>query len=261
MNRFLSFLLILLSLNAYSQTFAGLKGAANNTWILNQHISDSGDQLDYKASYAASYGIEGLHMLSDQSGVAFYAGLSNIKQQTQGKIANERYVNQISMKYTDISLLYKYVADGGLYIEVGPQLSLRNEKIEEIIDFGGDMEEVYEAVDQYIADNTIFAVFGLGTYITLNEDLRLGMGVKFGYGLTDLTTELNVNQYDNLASNNNLPNVFPDHPARDNGVSSYTFLAQGEDIDDQTFERNFDYLSTHQAFANFNIGLFYTIRN
>jgi hypothetical protein len=261
MNRILSLLLLFVSLNAMSQTFVGLKGAGNNTWMLNQHISDSGDKLDYKASYAASFGIEGLHMLTDQSGVALYLGLSTIKQQTQGEIANERYVNQVLMKYTDISLLYKYVAEGGLYLEVGPQLSLRNEIIEETIDLGGEMEENYEAVDQYIADNTIFAVFGLGTFVTLNENFKLGMGVKFGYGLTDLTQELTESQYDNIASNNNLPNVFPDHPSRDNGVSSYTFLAQGEDIDDQTFERNFDYQSTHQAFAKFNIGLFYTIRN
>ncbi|MDA0972933.1 MAG: hypothetical protein O2867_04280 [Bacteroidetes bacterium] len=79
MNMILSFFLLFVSLNAVSQSFVGLKGAGNNTWMLNQHISDSGEKLDYKASYAASFGIEGLHMLTDQCGVALYLGLSSIK--------------------------------------------------------------------------------------------------------------------------------------------------------------------------------------
>ena len=113
-----------------AQTMIGLKGHFGSTFILNKNIADAGDDLDYKGSYAGGFGLHVIQMLGSQSGIALGIGQSTFKQQTQGELefigVKENYVNQFKMKYTDVNLLYTYLATGGLFIEVGPQFSFRN---------------------------------------------------------------------------------------------------------------------------------------
>ena len=243
MKSIISLIAVLSLMSAQAQTYVGAKGAAMNTWILNKNIFDSGDELDYKGSFAGGFSVAGLHMLGGQSGVALNLGVSNLKQQTQGKADNTEYENESKMKYTDIGVFYTYLSEGGLFIEVGPQFSFRNETITETQNKGDSNEQELSIKDDYVNDMIVYGVFGIGGMINLNEEIKLSLGLRFGYGLNDMTTELSDSQIAELDI--------------DIDRSEFTLYSQGLSIDDTTFELSSDYMSTHPAFASFNLGLYY----
>jgi len=243
MKRVLSMAIVLFTLTMSAQTYVGVKGAAMNTWILNKHIADAGPELDYKGSFAGGFSLAGIHMLGGQSGLTVNLGVSTIKQQVQGDLGGLTIVGQTKMKYTDAGLFYTYLSEGGLFIEVGPQFSFRNDEIEEIYDFKGPDEVTNTFMDDNINSMTVFGVFGIGGLINLNEEFKLSCGLRFGYGLNDLSTELSSEEY----------------IALDSSVKEYSFyseIAQGADINENS-ELTLDYKSSNPAFASFNLGLYY----
>lgn len=242
MKRLLILLVIISFTSALSaQIHVGIKGHIANTWILNKHISDAGDELDFKASVGSGFGVQGIYMVGESSGIGLGIGTSKISQQMTFNFGGDDAVYKSTMKYTDISILYTYLSESGFYLEVGPQFSPRGSEVEEIFDFKGDGEDTETFDDPNLNGMTVFGIFGIGGMIALDDQFSLLLGARFGYGLSDLTNELSEDEISDLDSDR---------------TSFFTSVAQ-QSINSTTTE--LDYLATHPAFASFNIGIFYTL--
>ncbi len=223
-----------------AQIHAGIKGQYASTWLLNKNIFDAGDELDYKVSFGSSFGVHGIYMLGQQSGIGLGLGVSNINQQLESNFLDETIVFETALKYTDVGLFYTYIAEGGLYLEIGPQFSFRNEEVEETFDKDGDNQDIDTFTDPNMNNTTVFGVFGIGGLIELNDEIKLMVGLRLGYGFSDLTNELSQAEIDDLDSD---------------VTSGHTQLAQYEASAE---DPDLSYQSTNPAFAGFNLGVFYT---
>jgi|GEM_PF-3213716 len=246
-NIILASIALLFSSSLLAQTYVGARGGYGSTWMFNKNISDAGDELDYKGSYAGNVALHVIQMVSPQSGIGLQVGTSTLVQQTQGTFSESEYLGETKLKYTDIGLFYTYLAEGGLYLEVGPQFSLRKDEIEEAFELtdsnGIDRERAeMTTIDPNMNSSTVFAVLGIGGNISLSEKMRLGIGAQFGYGLTDLTKELTLTEY-----------------AETEMMSQISTHSQGYDIDMDTFEQSINYQSTSPVFGRLNLGLYYII--
>ena len=243
MNRLITLCLVFLAGTMQAQTYVGLKGSALNTWMLNKHIADAGDEVDYKGSFAGGVALEGVFMFGGTSGLGLELGLNTLKQQTQGEVFDIAYINEWKAKYTNVAVLYKYMSEGGLYFEAGPQFGFRNEEFVETLDLNGSDEEVFTYKDELINKTAIYGVVGIGSMINLTEEIKLSLGLRFGYGLNDLTKELSQSEYEDLDSD-------------------YSFLVDFAHTEGITSDDpKFSYTATHPAFASFNLGLFYSFGN
>ena len=236
--------IIALSFSAASlaQIHVGIKSQFASTWLLNKNIFDAGDELDYKASFGTSFGVHGIYMLGQQSGIGLGLGVSKHNQllDVEGDPLDGAVVFETTLKYTDVGLFYTYISDGGLYLEVGPQFSFRNEEIEETYDKDGASQDISTFTDPNMNNTTVFGVFGMGGLIELNEEIKLMVGLRLAYGFTDLTNELSQAQLNDLDSDRS---------------SGHTFVAQYEAADSSN---DLSYQSTNPAFVGFNFGVFYT---
>ncbi len=236
--------LMLASLFGYSQTMVGLRGNVSSTWFLNKEVSDAGDELDYKGSYAGGIGIAAIHMFGEKSGIEVGIGSNTMVQQYQGTFGEETFVSQTKLNFIDIPILFKSISETGFYFEIGPKISLLGSVQDSFV---SPEEEDRPTTDKDIAGTMFSGVLGFGWFFDLNDNLKLGTGLRFNYGLNDLTTEVSLEDYGSAEFENSL-----------NGLAHTYFPEQFDPMTlETTREESLEYGATHGAALDLNIGLYY----
>ncbi|MFZ1257791.1 MAG: hypothetical protein WAR77_15635, partial [Saprospiraceae bacterium] len=90
------------------------------------------------------------------------------------------YIHDINWKNYDIAVLYRMQKDG-IYVELGPQFSILN-KVTEKNEFNPGEKDVKD----FYAKNYISGIFGIGGYILNYENFTTMLGIRLGYGFTDM---------------------------------------------------------------------------
>ncbi|HEX5003063.1 MAG TPA: porin family protein [Bacteroidia bacterium] len=210
----------------------GLGGGVNNTWLANKNVSDQGDELDFAVTFGGSIGLEGLYNFNDKSGISFGFLYSGHNQKYEGKILGGDFNSTVRMRYLDIPILYRITSSSGTYFEVGPQLGFLMKAEEEAE--AGSLSNTEDTKDQF--NSTNFAgILGFGVDIDASETIIISIGLRLGYGFSDVTKE-----YGSAAELN----------AQD-VVGTPTLNAHYDD------KGNFDYKPTSRIFGGLHLGVSY----
>ena len=180
--------------NANAQTIkAGIEGAFNSTWLFNKNVSDAGDQLDYKSTFAPQFGVSGVFTSEEGAGVylGIMSGSVNQKYTTRtlaGTPFEKSFETETKLKYIDIPVLFRLTTKGGFYFEVGPQFSLlSNAK------FVGNNSTT--DIKSETNSLNISGQIGLGMDVKASDKISIIAGLRFGYGFTDAAKKGNEVNY------------------------------------------------------------------
>jgi len=218
--------LAMAAITTQAQSFRlGLGGGINNTWLANKNVSDQGDKLDFAVSFGGSIGLEGLYNFNEKSGISFGFLYSGHNQKYEGKSGSATQKQQVNMKYLDIPVLFRLTSTSGTYFEVGPQLGLLMAAKDKGDANDGDVKSSFNSTN-------LAAVLGFGVDVDASESVIISIGLRLGYGFTDVTKEYSASDV-------------PD----DIGFS--TFSAHFDD------KNKFDYKPTNRIFGGLHLGVSY----
>ena len=172
--------------NAQKGVYVGLKGAFNSTWLFNKSVSDAGDELDYKTSFGSQFGICSRFNFNDNSGVVLEVLMGRVNQKYTnrlivGNTTLSTFETENKMKTIDIPVLYRYTFVKGAYFEVGPQFSIISEFKTEVPEGSMKLDKKYLNSPYFAAD------LGFGYSIGLTDNLALDAGLRFSWGLSDIS--------------------------------------------------------------------------
>ncbi len=157
----------------------------NSTWLLNKAVFDRGESQDIAASFGNNMGIVAGFMFSDNMGVEMNFLFNTHTQKYVGKLDCGDYNSQSTYHSIDIPVLLKVGEKA--YFEVGPVLSLMQGTRFEI-NYDGTFcpaDKSEENKEDYTS--TFFgAAMGFGGNIDITDNLKLTLGLRLYYGLTDI---------------------------------------------------------------------------
>jgi hypothetical protein len=172
-----------------SQQWIVLGARANvaNTWLLNKNMMND-KSLKYKPSFGGSGGIMlGLHLTEVFAieGECLYS-VYNQKLASNDSIS---WTSKTSLAYIEIPVMLRFDFENFKYLELGVKFGILNSAkySASFPDFPqGDVtnEDVKKAYDK----NTSI-VFGWGTGVWGNGGLLISMGVRLGYGISDIISD------------------------------------------------------------------------
>ncbi len=178
-------------LNAQSFYFGGAF-TGKSTWLLNKAVFDRGASQDIDPSFGNDYGIVG--------GISFNDGAAGIEINFLFNSFSQKYVGtanpdaSISSDFTsksvyksfDIPILFKTGSEGA-YFEIGPALSFINKATYER-DMKDDTLQDITPTDNLNSYNgtNIGAIMGFGGNINASDNLKITLGLRFYYGITDI---------------------------------------------------------------------------
>lgn len=176
--------------------YAGVRGAYNSTWLFNKNVSDAGDELDYKSSFGAQYGLSLVYMFSENAGISLDPMLGSVNQKytfrfDRGNGVEDKAESETKMTNIDLPVLFRFVLGADAFIEVGPQFSLISK-----VETSGDGIPTTEVEKDDRASSYISAVLGFGYDIALTDNLHLAPGLRFAWGLTDTGKDNDVQGYE-----------------------------------------------------------------
>jgi len=169
------------------------KGSINSTWLLNNNISDAGDEQNYANAWGFNYGL-GFNAYFGKTGVGLdvlmgnhiggYTGTVENKD-TAGLILNkEHYRSNVNLSVIQIPLMFKLRATFGGYFEVGPQFNMVSSAKYHRTGSGLNADTT---VTSYYSNTYFSALLGLGYKFKLGGGpLSIDAGLRFNYGFTDL---------------------------------------------------------------------------
>jgi hypothetical protein len=169
---------------AQEGAFVGVRIIPQSAWILNNDDFDSGE-FDFGIPFSVAFGISGGYMFNDILGAEVQVIYSPQGQKYLGD--NKDPYATIKNNYLKIPVLFRFRSAGesaSFLFNVGPAFGfLMNSTITDDetgmeIDPGID---VYESLD-------ISINIGLGTSISLTDNLYLDLMINLGYGLTEIET-------------------------------------------------------------------------
>jgi len=221
----------------------GLLGGINSTWLFNKNISDAGNRVDYASTFGGSLGVNGVYQFSENSGISIgflYAGHNQAYEgDVEGGPSTE---NRLMLRYLDIPILLRLTSASGPYFEIGPQISLLMGATEDFTLTPGNKDDNYSGKD--FKDNfngsNIAIALGFGIDIEASETVVVTTGLRFGYGLTDVTKEFTENEIIALDVTDKLSEVLN---------NSHT-----------TQNNSFKYEKTSRAFGGLMIGIAYRLQ-
>jgi hypothetical protein len=183
----LTMALVLSVVATQAQNFRlGVGGGINNTWLANTNVSDQGDELDFAVTFGGSFGLEGLYNFTEKAGVSIGFLYSGHNQKYEGEFLGEDFETKVKMRYLDIPLLFRVTSTSGTYFEVGPQFGFLM-KAEEEAEILGETE-TEDTKDQFNSSN-VAAIIGFGVDIDASENIIISVGLRLGYGFSDVTKE------------------------------------------------------------------------
>ncbi len=184
----LLFSVVLMTLGVSAQNFYfGGAFSAKSTWLLNKAVFDRGASQDIGASFGTDFGIIAGMQFDESTGLELNFLFNSFSQNYVGQmdISNEEYTSKSIYKSVDIPILFK--TGEGAYFEVGPVLSFVN-KASFQFDWSNALygdTAAYDNKESY--NNFVFgAMMGFGGNIDVSDNLKITLGLRFYYGITDL---------------------------------------------------------------------------
>lgn len=236
---FIASLLTLTMAMASAQDFRiGVKGIFNSNWLFNSNISDAGSIIDYTSTFGYNSGIASAFYFTDNLGVSldlFYTFHSQIigGVNDAGTFA---YTSQTDLRYLDIPVLFRVSSEGGPYVEIGPQVGL----LLKATDIYVGTDEVYtkDFKNDFNSIN-LAGVLGFGYDIPAGDKIQINVGLRFGYGLTDVTKKFSQTDAELF------PTTGGDHSKY--SQAAHTSASTG----------NYSYQKTSRAFGGLSLGVIY----
>jgi hypothetical protein len=189
----LPLLAILTSMNA-QRIDLSLKGTYGSTWLFNKNVSDKGDVQDYAAGWGYSYGAGFGYFFSDRFGFEIEYLLNTHNGNYTGVIdSNTYYDSKVTIKSSNIPVLFKLETENGGYLEVGPSLWMVSKADYDATWSMSDpssgntisADTNYSVKKQYAGIN-LGAVLGFGIKVKFGKHLSLKTGLRLEYGFADL---------------------------------------------------------------------------
>ncbi len=184
------FVLVALGLNAQSFYFGG-SFTGKSTWLLNKAVFDRGASQDIGASFGNDFGIVGGVNFNESTGLEINFLFNKFSQKYVGTedtwagILGD-YTSQSIYKSFDIPILFKTGGEGA-YFEIGPVLSFINAATYER-DYDNALLTDVEKGDNvsYYNGTNFGAIMGFGGNINVSDNLKITLGLRFYYGITDI---------------------------------------------------------------------------
>jgi Outer membrane protein beta-barrel domain len=162
----------------------GIEGAYNSTWLFNKNVSDAGEELDYASTFGYQVGATVIYDFKEGVGISTGILMGTVNQKYTNFKNNPalKYESQTMLTYIDVPLLFRITSPKGPYFEIGPQFSFISKAETEGKTSTQDIKDEVNSVN-------ISAQIGFGYDIKASEKLTIGLGLRFGYGLTDAGKE------------------------------------------------------------------------
>ncbi len=158
---------------------AGVKVGYGLTGMINTNLFDD-KNYEHHISTGYSLGAKFGMYFGLYNGVTFDISTATYNQDFDFFRNNKTFYHDIKWQTLDLALLYRNQRNG-VYVELGPQLSLVN-KVTQKDDFAPENTDV----KAYYEKNYISAIFGIGGYILNYETFTTMLGIRLGYGFTDM---------------------------------------------------------------------------
>ena len=157
------------------------KSIISSTWLLNNNISDKGDDQEYAPGWGTTYGI-GINGYFNSVGLGVEILGGTHKGAYKGTILGTDYTSEVQLKQFQIPILLKLRGESGGYFEIGPQFNIISSArytYDGMVNSTSDVKSNYE--------NYTSVVMGFGANVQLSKSIPLGlmMGMRLNYGFTD----------------------------------------------------------------------------
>lgn len=165
----------------------GIFGMANTPWIINNNVSDQGDDMDFAVPFKVNAGLSAVMHISPTFGLQLEVAKGAYGQKWQGEFANgDTYESNVHINAIDIPFAIRLGEKG--YFELGVQYSLLSGHKYEIssTDITGAGFNYTADVDTSWGSSNFSGILGFGANVELSEKLYLVTGLRFSYGFTDL---------------------------------------------------------------------------
>ena len=175
-------LFLILPALSFSQQWVdiGFKGAyGTGFWYNSAYLDDGGISNRMKAGY--SLGGKLGYNLSERHEITVGGAFSQFQQEFVYDIALTTYSKVLTLKTTDILIMYRLNSEGR-YFEIGPQISLLKSatEVNEDPDIGS-----LDALP-LMAENYTSVVLGFGSYMMGSDNFGITLGARIKYALTDV---------------------------------------------------------------------------
>ena len=169
----------------------GIEGAYNSTWLFNKNVSDAGEDLDYASTFGYQVGATVMYDFKEGLGISTGILMGTVNQKYTYFKNNPalKFESQDMLTYIDVPLLLRITSSKGPYFEIGPQFSFISKAESEGKTTTVDIKDDVNSVN-------ISAQIGFGYDIKASEKLTVGLGLRFGYGLTDALKDDNTAVYE-----------------------------------------------------------------
>jgi hypothetical protein len=190
MKKLLLPVLLLASTYASAQKLeVGIHGGYGTTWLINNNVSDQGDNLDPVASFAPIFGVHAGYYFPSRFGVVLELDYGAVNQKYNGKDGLGTFEVVDKVRYIDVPILIRKYSPGGFYFEVGPKFSFLSKATEDATHSPSSPLDFKDKVVTNGYRKTVVSVaFGIGGHFQLVEHLYADARLRFSYGFTDATT-------------------------------------------------------------------------
>ena len=157
------------------------KSIISSTWLLNNNISDKGDDQEYAPGWGTTYGV-GINGYFNSVGLGVEILGGTHKGAYKGTILGSDYTSEVQLKQFQIPILLKLRGESGGYFEIGPQFNIISSARYTRDGLGNETKDVKSNYENYTS-----VVMGFGANIQLSKSIPLGlmMGMRLNYGFTD----------------------------------------------------------------------------
>jgi hypothetical protein len=157
------------------------KSIISSTWLLNNNISDKGDDQEYAPGWGTTYGV-GINGYFNSVGLGVEILGGTHKGAYKGTILGTDYTSEVQLKQFQIPILLKLRGESGGYFEIGPQFNIISSARYTRDGLGNETKDVKSNYENYTS-----VVMGFGANIQLSKSIPLGlmMGMRLNYGFTD----------------------------------------------------------------------------
>jgi hypothetical protein len=157
------------------------KSIISSTWLLNNNISDKGDEQDYAPGWGTTYGV-GINGYFKSVGLGVEILGGTYKGAYKGIILGTDYTSEVQLKQFQIPILLKLRGESGGYFEIGPQFNVISSATYKREGFLNETKDVKSTYQNYTS-----VVMGFGANVQLSKSIPLGlmMGMRLNYGFTD----------------------------------------------------------------------------
>ena len=157
------------------------KSIISSTWLLNNNISDKGDDQEYAPGWGTTYGV-GINGYFNSVGLGVEILGGTHKGAYKGTILGSDYTSEVQLKQFQIPILLKLRGESGGYFEIGPQFNIISSARYTRDGLGNETKDVKSNYENYTS-----VVMGFGANVQLSKSIPLGliMGMRLNYGFAD----------------------------------------------------------------------------